>query len=308
MSERRQYHGGFPDGEPDDRGVSEVISFALIFSLIVATVALVYVSGIGGLEDTRASERITNAERAFDVLADNIADIHREGAPSRATEIKLADARLQFGDSTRITVQVENLNETLTEGGNTSTVTIDPIVYSSDSGPKLVYSNGGVFRQDRGGTVVNRRPSFLFPDDGGERTAVVPAIQTRNVGPDSTGSQRTILVRTLLATREVAIAEDNPAELTNNANGDDTDENSFDLDPDNDGNKEYNVTIHIETDEERRDVWLDYLNDEIPDSQDIRGDHDDGTACEPVADRTVECSIAVENIYSTVTRVDVQYD
>ena len=70
----------------DGRGVSEVISFVLVFSLIAATVALVYVSGIGGLESTRSSQRVTNAERAFDVLHDNIANIHRRCTPSRATE------------------------------------------------------------------------------------------------------------------------------------------------------------------------------------------------------------------------------
>jgi hypothetical protein len=281
----------------DGRGVSEVISFVLVFSLIAATVALVYVSGIGGLESTRSSERVTNAERAFDVLQDNIADIHREGAPSRATEIKLSDAQMTYGESTRITVQVENLNETNASVSNVSSVSIDPIVYAAESGPELVYSNGAVFRQDRSGTVLNTPPGFLFTDDGGERTAIVPTVQTRNRGVGGVGNQGTILVRTLLASQEVEIAEDNPSALT-----------SPDANPDGSGDTEYNVTITIETAEERQGVWLDYLNGEIPDSQDIRGTNFDGVACEAVDDTTVECSIAVENVYSSLTRVDVTYD
>jgi len=272
----------------DGRGVSEVISFVLVFSLIAATVALVYVSGIGGLESTRSSERVTNAERAFDVLQDNIADIHREGAPSRATEVKLSDAQMTYGESTRITVQVENLNETNASVSNVSSVSIDPIVYAAESGPELVYSNGAVFRQDRSGTVLNTPPGFLFTDDGGERTAIVPTVQTRNRGVGGVGSQGTILVRTLLASQEVEIAEDNSS--------------------DGSGDAEYNVTITIETAGERQGVWLDYLNGEIPDSQDIRGTNFDGVACEAVDDTTVECSIAVENVYSSLTRIDVTYD
>lgn len=264
----------------DGRGVSEVISFVLVFSLIAATVALVYVSGIGGLESTRSAERVTNAERAFDVLQDNIADIHREGAPSRATEVKLSDAQMTYGESTRIAVQVENLTDTNASVSNVSSVTIDPIVYAAESGPELVYSNGAVFRQDRGGTVLNTPPGFLFTDDGGERTAIVPTIQTRSRGIGGVGSQGTILVRTLLASQEVEIAEDAP-------------------------DKEYNVTITVETAPERQDVWLDYLNGEIPDSQDIRSG---AGACERIGDTTVECSIAVENVYSSLTRIDVTYD
>jgi hypothetical protein len=198
----------------DGRGVSEVISFVLVFSLIAATVALVYVSGIGGLESTRSAERVTNAERAFDVLQDNIADIHREGAPSRATEVKLSDAQMTYGESTRIAVRVENLTDTNASVSNVSSVTIDPIVYAAESGPELVYSNGAVFRQDRGGTVLNTPPGFLFTDDGGERTAIVPTIQTRSRGIGGVGSQGTILVRTLLASQEVEIARMPPTKST----------------------------------------------------------------------------------------------
>jgi len=285
----------------DGRGVSEVISFVLVFSLIAATVALVYVSGVGGLESTRSAERVTNAERAFDVLQDNIADIHREGAPSRATEVKVSDARMEYGERTRITVRVENVNDTNASVSNVSTVTSDPIVYAAGSGPKLVYSNGAVFRQDRGGTVLNSAPGLLFTDNGGERTAIVPTIQTRQDGVDSTGSQRTILVRTILATQEVTISEDDPSTLT-----------GPDVNPDGSGNKEYNLTVRLSTAEERRNVWLDYLNGEIPASQDIRdvdgdGDVTNDPACGAVDDTTVECSLAVDNVYSTVTRVDVTY-
>jgi len=270
-----------------------VISFTLIFSLIAATVVLVYVSGIGGLEASRSAERITNAERAFDVLDDNINDIHSEGSPSRATEIKVSDAQMQFGELTTVTVRVENLNENIAATTNISRVTSEPIVYSAGSGPELVYSNGGVFRQDRSGTVLNSEPSLLFTDDGGERTAIVPTIQTRQDGVGSTGSQQTILVRTLLSAREVTVAEDDPETLTSN------------VDPDGNGDPEYNVTLRITTAEERRDIWLDYLNRNIPSSQDIRS----GTgACEAIDDTTIECSLAVENIYSTVTRIDVTYD
>jgi hypothetical protein len=281
-----------------DRGVSEVISFALVFSLIVATVALVYVSGIGGLEATRSGEQVNNAERAFDVLADNIQDIHREGAPSRATEVKLSDAQMEFGDSTRINITIRNK-----AGDNVSVVEYDPIVYSADSGTDLTYANGALFREDRSGTVLNREPSFLLSYDSNSdrKTMILPVIQTRTAGPKSLGGQRTVLVRTLLATREVTIAQDDPSTAAS--------------DPDGDTASEFNVTIRVQPPEQRRGVWKDYLNGLVDDAEsgnsatfDVRESSSD--ACEVIdvsGVKTIECNIAAEDVYSTVTRIDVVY-
>jgi hypothetical protein len=302
MSDRPRSRDAFvPDSGGDtDRGVSEVISFALIFSLIAATVALVYVSGIGGLEDTRSSEQVNNAERAFDVLADNIGDIHRQAAPSRATEIKVSDAQMEFGDSVRANITIRNMKGT----GNTSVVEYRPIVYSAEGGTDLLYSNGALFREDPSGAVLDKNPPFLLTYDAAaaEKTLILPVIETRNTGPESTGSQRTVLVRTLLATREVTIAQDDPETLRFNTTGDDANEfrinpdfdgdgtdeisdldpdndgnneygnldsdgdgvNDYgDLDPDGDGSKEYNVTVRIQTSEKRSDIWLDYLEEQV---------------------------------------------
>ena len=83
----------------DTRGVSEIVGFILVFSLVLGTITLVYASGLSGLDDTRDAERITNAERAFDVLANNFQQMGRGEAPNRATEIKLAEAQLSVRDA-----------------------------------------------------------------------------------------------------------------------------------------------------------------------------------------------------------------
>ena len=81
----------------DERGVSDVVGFVLVFALVTATVGVVYTTGIQGLTGSRDVERVNNAERAFDVFANNVDDVIRRGAPSRATEVKLADADLHYG-------------------------------------------------------------------------------------------------------------------------------------------------------------------------------------------------------------------
>ncbi|MEA5386913.1 hypothetical protein VB779_07480 [Haloarculaceae archaeon H-GB11] len=91
-----------------ERAVSEVVGFALVFSMIVAMVAIVTLGGMGQLQSARDFEQANNAERAFEVLADNLADVHQRGAPSRATEIDLEHAQLFVGDPVTINVSGED--------------------------------------------------------------------------------------------------------------------------------------------------------------------------------------------------------
>jgi len=172
-----------------DRGVSEVLGFILVFSLIVASVGLVSVVGFGELQGARDAERVQNAERAFDVLGDNVEDVYRGGAPSRATEIKLADATLGFGDTTVITVTVD---------GTSYTRTLRPIVYeAADS--RIVYEAGAVIRVDRAGARLSREPSLLVTDDA-------TALQIPRTVPDTSrnlGGRTTVLVRTTRASSGV---------------------------------------------------------------------------------------------------------
>lgn len=140
-----------------DRAASEVLSFALVFGLVVTSVAIVSVSGLGTLEATRDGEQMNNAERAFDVLADNMADLYQQGAPSRATELKVGDAQLEFGDHSEMNVSVTKAGD-----ANPTPVlnrTMRPIIYEGSQDRQLVYEGGAVFREDRnGGRIVHEPP------------------------------------------------------------------------------------------------------------------------------------------------------
>ena len=145
-----------------ERAVSEVLSFTLVFALIVTSVAIVSVSGLGSLQDVRDAEQLENAERAFDVLADNLADLHRQGAPSRATEISLGQAQLATEDNVTMTVKVKD------DGGTTidvGTWEIRPLVYSGNQERELVYEAGAIFRTNRDSGFVVRDPPLVVDDD-----------------------------------------------------------------------------------------------------------------------------------------------
>lgn len=173
----------------DDRGVTDVIGFVLIFGLVASTVAIISVNGLSVLEDTRSAEQVNNAERAFDVLADNLADIYQEGAPHRATEISLEKARLNTATAANITVSgVDTASGTRT---TLAQARIQPIVWESSQAKEtqLAYEFGAVVRKGRQGGLMVNDPPFVFDD---ERTHL---LLVRSTGPEESLSGATIRVR-----------------------------------------------------------------------------------------------------------------
>lgn len=167
----------------DERAVSEVIGFVLVFALVLGTVSIVYVAGLNGLDNARDSERIQNAERAFDVLASNLQELGRGQAPNRATEIRLAEAQLVVGQRYRTRLSVN--------GTNVSAAAPRPIIFDGGTRTRIVYEQGAVIRNDvDGGVRMLRTPDYLFDSD---RT-VIRHIEPRG-GEQNVGGTTTALVR-----------------------------------------------------------------------------------------------------------------
>lgn len=206
-----------------DRGVSEIIGFILVFSLIIGTVSLVYVGGFAGLQDARDHEQLENAERAFDVLGNNLESIASGSAPSRATEIKLSDATLTLSDKTKVTVN--------TTGRNASFATPRTLYYEpARSNSAVIYEAGAVLRSDGEDARMVNEPTFIF----GPNQTVVRAIETRG-GIKSTGGDTTVLVRSDEVFRDIKHEHEDEA-------------------------SQVNVTIRIEPQSGHVDAWHRYLN------------------------------------------------
>lgn len=175
----------------DSRAVSDSIGFVLVFAIILTTVAIVYTGGFESLNDARQFERMNNAERAFEVLDDNVEDIIQRGAPSRATEIKLDDAALQRGNSQWINVTVTK--GTASEGEQIER-SYHPIVYESqtDTSNRMIYALGATFRASTGGTVMSTEPDWIID----ESRIIIPIAQTRHEDRREITGSDTVLVRT----------------------------------------------------------------------------------------------------------------
>jgi len=171
------------------RAQSETLGFVLVFAIMVSAIGLVYAGGFSGLADVRDVERVNNAQRAFEVLADNMEDITQRNAPSRATEIKLAGASLEIAEPIEIEVNV-----TESAGGAvmfSKAYDVRPIVFDADTGTEIVYVQGAVIRQQGENGIVRHESTLLFNDS---RT-VIPIVQTRLDGTSSVGGSTTVLIR-----------------------------------------------------------------------------------------------------------------
>jgi hypothetical protein len=206
------------------RAASEVIGFVLVFSLILGTITIVYVGGLSGLDDARNAERVNNAERAFDVMANNFQQMGRGDAPNRATEIKLADAQLRTTNNQKISLNSSNMD---------TAAVANPVAirYDAPGDTNLVYEKGAVIRVDDGNAIMRREPDYLFTDG----KVVVRYISLRGSRQGVGGSASTVLVRAETLDREVLV---NRGTSTN-------------------------VKIRVQTHVDRAGVWEEYLETQI---------------------------------------------
>lgn len=174
-----------------NRGVSDVVGFVLVFSLVILLVGTVYVTGLGGLQGARDHEQVNNAERAFGVLDDNVNDLVDTGVESRTTSLKLANARLTYGEPVMVEIA---FNET----ANISRQTY-PIVYAADSGQTIRYTNGAVVRTGGGSAVLANPPAMILRGN----TSLIPLVVVRPSGPETIGGSAQVLVHATRATRSV---------------------------------------------------------------------------------------------------------
>lgn len=181
----------------DRRGVSETIGFVVIFGLVVSTVGVVYTVGYAGLQDARDAERVNNAERAFDVLANNMADIVLRGAPSRGTEIRLAEASIGAGPPTYVNVSATAGGSTVSSGN----YSIEPIVYEADD-TQIRYAAGAVTRIQRDGSVMLNEPPFVLDAE----KVVIPIVQV-STNDNTVAGSKTVLVRAERRIRQPVLSE-----------------------------------------------------------------------------------------------------
>jgi len=167
--------------------MTEVLGHVLVFSVIVASIGIIVVTGLAGLEDTRDSERFQNADRAFDILAENMASVYERDVPSRATEIDVGDGQVLYADPVEINISVKAVGDS---NFSSNSFESRPIEFRVESDRSILFEAGAVIRDQQDGGYMVREPPFLLSD----KRIHIPIIQTIPRAERSAGGS-TVLIR-----------------------------------------------------------------------------------------------------------------
>jgi hypothetical protein len=198
----------------DERAVSEVLGYVLVFTLILSSVAFVSVGVANSLADRSETESVNNAEAAFNVLADNVEDVYARGAPSRATEISLETGSLSTGENVTLEVRLVDTDATPTThwpgptASDWKTWRFRPLVFESDGGATVAYEAGAVYRigataaapesvasADDRASLRKRDPPFVVEGAAGNEQVLLPVVHlTASTRQSLSGG--TVLIRT----------------------------------------------------------------------------------------------------------------
>lgn len=83
-----------------NKGVSDVVSWILVFAVIASGVALIFTFGATELNQAQLQEQDNNIERALVIFYSNNSNVVEDIAPSRSTEIDLYDSEIQIVENT----------------------------------------------------------------------------------------------------------------------------------------------------------------------------------------------------------------
>ncbi|WP_227130672.1 DUF7289 family protein [Halorubellus salinus] len=137
----------------DERAVSDVLAFIIVFSIIITSVALVYGTGFSSIREVRDGEQKANAERALEAVALSMSDLVKGEATRRGGSLNLGGGQLQVDESTDIEVVVD---------GTEVTPDPNPVgsfeFYVDDTA--VAYESGGVFRRDGSASVTVLQPTM----------------------------------------------------------------------------------------------------------------------------------------------------
>lgn len=159
-----------------DRGVSDVIAFTIVFGIIITSVGIVSVVGFQSLQEVERNEQGLNAQRAFQTVADNLAELQGGQTPARTSELDARDGTIwiEGGPPMTVTVEDDGSGSTL---NTTSIADLGSLTYSIPTIERTIgIQSGSVFNAERSGSVMVEPPKFVCRNSGSDTSAIVSVL------------------------------------------------------------------------------------------------------------------------------------
>lgn len=155
-----------------NRGVSDLIAFVLMFSIIITGVGIVSLGAFGNLTEFAEREKVENSERGLTAMASTIDEFHRQSDTYRS-EIKLAlSGSSSYLNDSDMRIRVENPSAGTTLLDDSFDLNSTEQRFDRSTRDVVVsYEGGAVFR--RPGFGARYQPSIRCETGSGSNVAIV---------------------------------------------------------------------------------------------------------------------------------------
>jgi hypothetical protein len=166
-------------GKGKNKGVSEVIGYLLVFSIVVTIVSVVYASGMPVVEQTKESSALQSMETVFLTMQSTIKKVALAQSPVRTMKLNLVTGSMSASESAGdITISTNVSPPILISFGN--------ITYTLGS-RRLSYENGAVIEHSPGGNIIVSEPLIFFTNYSGSDNTYILISVINASGTCSTG-------------------------------------------------------------------------------------------------------------------------
>ncbi|WP_323675668.1 vWA domain-containing protein [Halorubellus sp. PRR65] len=144
----------------DDRGVSELVGVVLLFGIVIAGSAMIFVSGTAVTDDVRAEGRVDAASSAFSEMDSSVQSLaQRRGNDQEAVSMGAVDPNdADIRDSGELEIQI---NE---NSACTATMDLSALEYENDGGTTIAYEGGAIWKRTDAGLVTHKAPELGYQD------------------------------------------------------------------------------------------------------------------------------------------------
>lgn len=179
-----------------DRGVSEVIAFVLVFSIVVVSIGLLYTVGFGGISQLQETEQDHSGERAMRAFAVALEDIQADRGSVRQARLELAGRTITVDESSALTVSV----------GGDSVTAEGAFTYVGGGDTEIAYHSGAVIRSQGPDAQLVQRPPMIRCTDEHAVLSLVNVTQVET-GSFSSGGAVDIRAEQVNAREEQVVAQ-----------------------------------------------------------------------------------------------------
>ena len=161
----RAGHGERSPVSNDDRGVSEVLGFALLIGIVMVGVGVVLFVGGDALDRHQQEVELSQAEHAMVQLDTEASRVALDGTSTQQVDLGLKGSGGSLDvDPDAGWMRVEHVNYTTSESTEVTNTSLGAVTYEHGE-TTVAYQGGGVWRSDDGDAVMRSRPEVHFQND-----------------------------------------------------------------------------------------------------------------------------------------------